>query len=93
MANELCPRCSGPGCMPHPCPLELQLALPTEGGSGCTCCGKCALGCRTPSPILGDEAWTELAEQFLSEHAPVAAQHDDQFFIGWTVPRAWWEEA
>ena len=44
MSNETCPRCEGPGCHPHVCPLAVRCGLQGEA-NGCSCCGKCALRC------------------------------------------------
>jgi hypothetical protein len=43
-------------------------------------------------PILTDDEWKAISERFLSEHQPLTAGLDGRFFIGWTAPRAWWED-
>jgi hypothetical protein len=43
-------------------------------------------------PLLNDEQWSRMERRFLTEHTPLTVVEGDLLFLGWTSPRAWWEE-
>jgi hypothetical protein len=43
-------------------------------------------------PLLNDEQWSRMERRFLTEHTPLTVVEGELLFLGWTSPRAWWEE-
>jgi hypothetical protein len=87
MANETCPRCQGPGCVPHPAHLRFDAGCKERPMDA-----HAAGSAHSDAPnLLSDEDWSAIALRFVSEHTALSVRDADLFFLGWTAPRAWWE--